>query len=235
MTNRSVTDFKEQGFAVLESALSPETIKEVSSQIEALHDMAIVKAGSNPADFDGLDAKYNFLRDTHPSSKSKCYDLAKNLDAVIQALTSKKLIEFGHSLFNGPLVTQNFQIRILDNTNERIYPLHQEIGLITETNFTAWIALTDVAIGNGGLTCVPGSHCRGELPHYYTEGASKYRVIQDGYIDPDEVIEVCVKAGDAVVFDPLLAHGSATNKSGRNRWSLIGRYNSLADLPLAQS
>jgi hypothetical protein len=227
-----VESFNDKGYAILDGYLTGTEVSEVLHQIEEIHDVALKKLGLDPSAYASLDEKYDFLRDNHPEVKSKCYDMSGKLDAVTRALSKDSLLKFGKAVFDSPLVMQNFQIRILDSVNERLYPLHQEIGLISTLNFTMWIGLTDVRTGNGGLTCIPGSHKRGELRHYYTEGEKNYRIVEEDQIDESEVIEVCTKAGDAVVFQPLLVHGSAKNESSLNRWTLIGRFNGLADLPL---
>ena len=54
---------------------------------------------------------------------------------------------------------------------------------------------------------------------------------QDCIIDDTQIISSNLKAGDGIIFDGMLMHGSNPNKSKNIRWTLISRYNSLQGIP----
>lgn len=95
-----------------------------------------------------------------------------------------------------------------------------------------WIAMSDTDEGNGGLRVVPGSQ-RWSLSSFEARDAlpSQYRIEQrlrgpDGRewteevprysfdrLAPEQVVTLAVPRGGAVLFDGLLVHGSGTNLS----------------------
>jgi ectoine hydroxylase-related dioxygenase (phytanoyl-CoA dioxygenase family) len=55
--------------------------------------------------------------------------------------------------------------------------------------------------------------------------------ISDGQVDTSNLIAPSLDAGDAVVFHPLLVHGSGENSDGAIRWTMVARYNPLRCIP----
>lgn len=91
--------------------------------------------------------------------------------------------------------------------------------------FTMWIPLVDVGGDrtNGGLGIIPGSHelPLGEQGLDATVLADPFRPVLDDLVRP-----VDVRAGEAVVYDARLLHGSAPNLSDGPRFAIgcgIGR------------
>jgi ectoine hydroxylase-related dioxygenase (phytanoyl-CoA dioxygenase family) len=89
------------------------------------------------------------------------------------------------------------------------------------------MALTDIGPGDGCTVVVPGSH-RSNLvhPHYNAEGADPNKIVN--YTGPaaeaDGVVEVHLKAGDALLFTDGLAHGSSARRNPGQRRTLLYRY-----------
>jgi ectoine hydroxylase-related dioxygenase (phytanoyl-CoA dioxygenase family) len=82
----------------------------------------------------------------------------------------------------------------------------------------------------GCLRVYPGSHTRGPLP---SVGA-------DHHLSEDEfplsgATPIPAKAGDAIFFSYLLAHGSGLNVSDEPRTSLLVQLRDPADVPLKEN
>lgn len=98
-------------------------------------------------------------------------------------------------------------------------PLHQDPSFVDERvsrAATLWIAIddADTELGNGPLHVVPGSHL---LAEEFRGTNTSATFLQDvGRIWP-HTVPVPVRAGDAVVLDGRLVHGSPPNTSGRLR------------------
>jgi len=97
---------------------------------------------------------------------------------------------------------------------------HQDSSLIDETKFTAfygWVALQDTTIENGCMHAIPGSHLWGN--HYRSLDVpwafEKYTDLLLEYSKPIEM-----KAGELLLFDTALIHGSYPNKSNELRAAL---------------
>ena len=101
------------------------------------------------------------------------------------------------------------QIRADDNKNSFLLPMHQEIfGQMSKSLVTLWCPLTNVSKYNGTLNLIPGSHKDGVLKHtFYKVNGKKYHGVQKTLFD-EKIISLKLKAGDAVLFDPYLIHGS---------------------------
>ena len=79
------------------------------------------------------------------------------------------------------------------------------------------VQLTDMAPGDGGFACLPGSHkanfpCPDDIRLYHTHH--------------DRIVQLPAKAGDAVMFVECLMHGTLPWAAKHQRRSVIIRYNS---------
>jgi hypothetical protein len=97
---------------------------------------------------------------------------------------------------------------------------HQDSSLIDETQFPAfygWVALQDTTIENGCMHVIPGSHLWGN--HYRSLDVpwafEKYTDLLLEYSQPIEM-----KAGEILLFDTALIHGSYPNNSKNLRAAL---------------
>ncbi|MDD9909426.1 MAG: phytanoyl-CoA dioxygenase family protein [Ahrensia sp.] len=89
------------------------------------------------------------------------------------------------------------------------------------TMVTVWLAISDATYENGCLQVLPRSHREGIKPHC----PKTQTAIADGQIDESAGLPLPVRAGGAVLFHPLTAHASLTNRTPDFRWSFDLRYN----------
>jgi hypothetical protein len=93
---------------------------------------------------------------------------------------------------------------------------------------SAWIALVDTGIENGGLYVYPGSHKEGKLAvkSSHALNADKREAVYEETIVPDGYLRVNVAAarGSVVFIHGYLAHGSNRNESNANRYALLNTY-----------
>jgi ectoine hydroxylase-related dioxygenase (phytanoyl-CoA dioxygenase family) len=71
------------------------------------------------------------------------------------------------------------------------------------------IVLEDQNINNGCTTVVPGSHLSGQ---YASQDSQK------------DALPIESKAGDIVIWDSRLWHGTTDNNSGKTRWSIVATF-----------
>ena len=82
-----------------------------------------------------------------------------------------------------------------------------------------WIPLRDADEHHGTLKLIPGTQALGPLPHRLDETNSpEVQAIHYGNARADTL---AVAAGDAVLFDPCLVHGSVPNRSDRTKFVLL--------------
>src|SRR5438445_406467 len=73
---------------------------------------------------------------------------------------------------------------------------------------------------NGCISVLPGSHKRGLVPHYRTP----IGLVCHEPDDPDQGVQVPVKAGSMAVFQSLTMHKSGVNRSKGMRKAYIIQY-----------
>ena len=82
-----------------------------------------------------------------------------------------------------------------------------------------WVALVDMSPENGCLQVVPGSHKHGQL---------ESEDVGDGHrglkVDPETLLPVRMRAGDAVAFTRWTVHGSGPNTTDQPRWAYALQY-----------
>jgi phytanoyl-CoA hydroxylase len=227
----SVSDFRESGFTVRKGLLSKERIDNLFADISAVFDQALAGQGENPDDFPSVDDKYLALKAKYPALKAHCYDLIHHLDGIVTALSTREVIEFGREVYDSPLLAGPMQIRIDDSEDDRLLPWHQELEQFSLKTLNCWLPLRDVNAKVGTLAVVPGSHKQGLVPHHIVEIPHTYWSLPQEVIDDEKVVMVDLEAGDALLFDPFLFHGSQTNPSNNIRWTMVVRWSELTNVP----
>lgn len=121
------------------------------------------------------------------------------------------------------LAASLFVLKLPGDAGRRIW--HADPALVDERRFTsisAWCPLTDVDEHNGAFTVIEGSHQ--EIP--IVRGGVEIQ----GLLFPseDEVTARCggtrrplrMRAGQALLYEHRLAHGSPPNQGDRRRWAV---------------
>lgn len=152
-----------------------------------------------------------------------------------ELVSDSSLVEVLKNLIGEPL--EFLSVKPVYKSSELSYgsPWHQDYpywrGSVNK--ISAWIALDDANIENGCLRAIPGSHLE-EVQHGTKEGNFGNRIPPD-LMDESQAIDVVMSAGDVLFFSDLLIHGSHSNTSGKDRWSLIPTYRSVATPDLETS
>lgn len=103
-------------------------------------------------------------------------------------------------------------------------PWHQDVGagwgLDTTPQTTVWTALDDATVESGCMQIVPGSHKLGILNdrHFPSEED------QAKHCTPDKVMDLEVRAGEAVLINNLMLHRSGVNTTDGPRRALSVAY-----------
>jgi ectoine hydroxylase-related dioxygenase (phytanoyl-CoA dioxygenase family) len=152
------------------------------------------------------------------------------LDAVIR---SERTLDFLRTLYGHDVGLYHAKL-ILKEVGGSEIPWHQDFSYWAEQSeypcqLNCMVYLDDADEENGCLLVVPGSHRLGLVPHEIsaTHGAF-YAGLPD--VDVSAAKPVVGRAGTAIVFGPLLWHGSGPNRSSRPRHSYTAVYtNPLLD------
>lgn len=89
-------------------------------------------------------------------------------------------------------------------------PWHQDFINRTDEpkKYVAWVALDAVTVKNGAMKVIPGSHTHGFLPFFRVPGETHHTRLRLDGIDVARFVHVEMNAGDVLIFDQLLVHGS---------------------------
>ncbi len=126
--------------------------------------------------------------------------------------------------FIGPCVLEKTNVISKTKYANKAVPFHQDISYSPENPYeiTAWLALTDVPMCSGPLVFIKGSHL--DVPQPAVDFWSPNFVDKRKLRSSKKNILVPLKAGDLVVFDSRVWHGSLENEIGYNRFALATRW-----------
>jgi ectoine hydroxylase-related dioxygenase (phytanoyl-CoA dioxygenase family) len=225
-------EFSEKGYVVLRHTLSEQTIKGIFDEIESLFDETLNSTKEHFRYIRDIDDKYFYLKHNYPKLKSRAYDLIKYLSSLQRVASLPRLVKAVGALVETPMLVDGTQVRIDDKGDDRLLPFHQEVfGQISAFCITAWIPLVDVDEENGAMRVIPESHKLGKLEHGFYPQYNNYHGVKEGLFDPRAAVYVSLRKGDAVLFHPLLVHGSSPNRNDSIRWTFVSRYNSIRQVP----
>lgn len=241
-----IAEFRTQGYLVVEDVLEPSILAPVRAEYRQLLNGLVQGWGMSDligATFeDQLIAAYRAGRDwfqpmdiSLPGDRIQTDTPMHFGPAVFDMVTAPRLLDMVEALI-GPEITSNpiqhVRIkppeRLLDTNEIRAHvggtDWHQDRAVALEeadqTNMiTVWLAITDATVENGCLQVVPNETAL--LPHCPQRQTS----IAPGHIDTSRAKPLPVKAGGAVIFDPMTPHASLPNRSDGIRWSFDLRFN----------
>jgi hypothetical protein len=209
------------GYAVLPGLVRPIELERFERDIDALGESL---AERRRITVDGGEPIAAVLRQAG-SGRGMLFDHIKHLfvlertaSEIAQALEDCGL--FTHSRIRVPIAWPTLRA---DLPGERTYtfPLHQDYNTTRcATAWRLWVPLRAVDRHHGSMAVVPGSHRRGPW-RYVTDSSYPH-------IDPAEIaaakletVDLELPAGDGILFDPRLVHGSIPNHSDRTKWVLL--------------
>ncbi len=126
------------------------------------------------------------------------------------------------SLIDRPTALLNSVLFIKEPDTTAYVSWHQDatyMGLDSTNMVTAWLALTPSTGHNGCVAMASGTHRDGIRPHvdrYGPENILTRGQHVDGF-DPDEAVDIELRAGQMSLHHPHLIHGSRPNRSDSRR------------------
>jgi len=114
----------------------------------------------------------------------------------------------------------NSQLRIIEKSDKRSYPLHQELIKGKKKLIVFWIALNKIKKNEGGLI-VYKTKINNELKHIYNE--MKYPILPNQKNIKNNCIVKSFDPGEALILGQYIPHGTAPKLKGPPRWAAIIR------------
>ena len=137
---------------------------------------------------------------------------------MVEQLIGPDIILWGTTFFHKPPGEQ------------RVVPWHRDgrywpIKPLATTS--VWIAVTDTTAENGCLRVIPGSHAAQDIGEHYrdhSDGVTIPETLQPDQFDETTARDIELEAGQMVIFDVYMAHGSQANRSTSERIGYALRY-----------
>lgn len=225
-----VEQFRRDGFAVLENALTPAEVADVNAEMVRLCRGELGTVGGEfEADQAGPDEdvlrRYLCIHQPHKIS-----------DVYLRALSTPRIVEALTNVI-GPDVKAMQSMVFMKSEGKPGQAWHQDEFFIPtrDRSLTAsWIALDDATIENGCLWVLPGSHRPGVIHPDRDQDDARFDCSIEAFDFPytdDDAVPVEIPAGAAVIFNGYLLHRSLPN-SGKHgfRRALANHYMSASSL-----
>ncbi|MBV4358512.1 phytanoyl-CoA dioxygenase family protein [Pinibacter aurantiacus] len=215
-SQKSIEQFETQGYAIINSYLTSETVDAINNEIEEMLKQQ------------AIDFKYRnkIMFAIHKSALLRSIGEDPRLIELLSALIQDKIKLFQSINF----LTGSEQKTHSDSIHMTTFPLGGLLGV--------WIALEDIELDNGPLHYYPGSH---SLPYYlnddYDNNGNFLLIGKKGYTEYEKMLEKKIeelhikksvftaKKGDLLIWHANLLHGGEphTNKA-KTRKSMVFHY-----------
>jgi hypothetical protein len=203
------------GYVVIKSLISPQSAYALSSNIKSIiNDFA--------TELNVSTSRYLYCtgRWANPSP------ITKTISETFNVNIQQKLNEYYNQNFT--LRKTNIIVKSKDIKDE--VPFHQDISYSYDSpyNLSVWLSLNDIDTDNGPMQVIPGSH---KWPI-----ASAVDFWSSNFVDnirmnyADSIKEIYLEAGDAIIFDSRLWHGSKRKLSFKDRFAYVSRWVSINDV-----
>jgi hypothetical protein len=134
---------------------------------------------------------------------------------IADALRSAYERHIGPMLIDFAVMAAGFAVKAAEG--QSAIPGHLDWSMVDETrhrSLTGWIALTETNAANGALAVVPGSQ---RLPFTIRGSRTAAPIAAQPDVVSEHLEVVPMSAGQVILYEPRVIHGSATNASGRPR------------------
>ncbi|MDB5047199.1 MAG: Phytanoyl-CoA dioxygenase [Fibrobacteres bacterium] len=213
LTPDQIRSYGENGYLIVPSGLSAEDLEILKADtLELLAEEEERKAS---------DPKYQAM------TKYRRFTVGLHIRSLkIRAYVASGIFKAIGRAFIGNEVDLHFTSTITKSPGKgRSIDWHQDAVYENDGHFPrliCWTSLTESYPENGGIFAVPGSHLKGLLPH--EKSALYERDLRTLGVDEAAAAPLILRAGEILIFDRHLVHGSPENKTPFDRVALISAY-----------
>ncbi|MCB9435088.1 MAG: phytanoyl-CoA dioxygenase family protein [Ardenticatenaceae bacterium] len=231
ITQEMADFYHEQGYLVVENALTPDELAEMRRETTA------VCAGERGTDIRNYEPPPLGATEQEILQRYLCIHFPHKLSAVMHKYLAHPTIVDVATQVIGPNVKCMQSMLFIKAAGKPGQAWHQDEEFIPTRDRTllgGWIALDDANITNGGLWVIPGSHKHGIIWPQQVQNDPRFDCTVETWGFPykdEDAIPVEVKAGAIVFFNGYLLHRSLPNfaQSGYRR-VLVNHYMSAESL-----
>jgi len=246
----AVAQYEQQGFLLIRPAISADYIHRASDELrsmteaddpgcQAIYYEGMMRQRLGWEQFDPtmpdvpkladlrmsetIDAIAELPRDVRSQSVRKFMGFVQHHPPLADVANYPPLVEAATRIVGEPV--RLFQdMAMIKPPGGREKPWHQDhayFNLPIDTRIVAvWIALSDATVENGCMHVIPGGHRGGPRVHF----AKRDWQLCDEHILQESHQALPMAAGDLMLFDGKLPHGTPTNRTDDWRWALQFHY-----------
>ncbi len=215
IASEHVTQFRDEGFFVLENAVPPSDLETLRGECQRLieaRDREMERLGVETLDLDHLGRRY-FVHAYETSPAVRQFLLSDLMAQIAEATLGENVY-----LFN-----EQYVVKAAERGMK--FGWHQDSGFIPYAHqpyLTCWIALDDVTEANGTVYLLPYSRAgtRDVVEHVRDEETNDLI----GYFGDDPGEPVIVPAGSIASFSSTLFHRSGPNTTDHMRRIYLAQY-----------
>jgi phytanoyl-CoA hydroxylase len=220
LTSDQLAGYHEQGYVHVPGLLSPDEAAAFRAEVHAIAE----RQGSNDATWDSMKGAGTSI--TH------CHDVHFRSAAFTRLLLDKRLTGIARSIIGPNVQLHHTKMFIKPPEKGSPFPMHQDFPYFPHRDHSMIAVILhfdDAPDEKGCLRVYPGSHKLGPLPSF----GNDHHLSVDRF-PLDGATPIPAKAGDAIFFSYLLAHGSGLNVSDEPRTTVLVQLRDPADVPLKE-
>ncbi|MEI6805295.1 MAG: phytanoyl-CoA dioxygenase family protein [Myxococcaceae bacterium] len=216
--SRAQTEFKRKGFRLLNRVLGNAQVQNTYKTITDNIEKCALQLDCSMESYLKVISRW-----THPSPVTK--EIIEQLEADFQKVLRE--------IFQQEIELAEFSVILKSMSMNRVTPCHQDISYTPQNqyDFSMWLPLQDVTLGDGVFELLPESHL-GSI-------SSAVDYWQPNFIDEmrrsslwkNNFKAIPTEAGDSILFDSRIWHGSDANRTGNDRFAIVTRWRLSGDRP----
>ncbi|MEM8550995.1 MAG: phytanoyl-CoA dioxygenase family protein [Pseudomonadota bacterium] len=214
LSAQDVSDYERDGFIVVEKRVPPEIVAACKAELARFHEVARGMSESDAA----ID-----LEDSHTAEEPRVrrVKLPHTQSAVVNDLMrSDTILAPARDLLGPDVRLHTSKLNVKSARYGAAVDWHQDFAFYPHTNddlLAIGVMLDDVDEENGPLMVFPGSH-RGPILDHHSRGVFAGTIdLERAGLDPENATRVKAPAGSISIHHARIVHGSATNRSPRDR------------------
>ncbi len=224
ISDRSGELYREQGFLLLEDALTPD-------EVQVLRDETVRICRGECGEIQGLKRASPDETDADVLRRYLCIHFPHKLSQVVYDVLLHPVIVEGLKQAIGPNVKCMQSMLFIKASGKPGQAWHQDEFFIPTRDRSltgVWIAIDDATVENGCLWVIPESHKHGILWPQRAHNDMRFDCAGEVYRHPysdDDAVPVAMRAGSVLLFNGYLMHRSLPNRSqGAYRRSFSNHY-----------
>ena len=216
LETQQLQDYEEKGFTVVRNLIAADTVATLCREIDALHGRMARDAPPGVV----LSWEEEFDADKAPRIRQLMNSeiVSPTIEAILQ---SDDMLDVIEQLIGPDIILYHSKLLMKAAHDGTFTPWHQDWGYWHKASrepsqINCMLSIDAAMPDNGCIRFVERSHNQGSIDHQKFESTS-FNIGLNGDINAYEATLVETGPGDGVFFGPLVIHGSAPNKSGRDR------------------